>query len=104
MAEFEILEAESAELLFGGFCRSVPGMSHAPRAGDADRVWREGGMGFVASWAGGEHGGALLLRIRRAVAKDDRVPEGREFSEHRYFRAEKSGRRSDDRPAGFRAF
>src|ERR1700722_7958108 len=103
MAEFEILQAKSADFLFTGVFHSVPGLSHASRAGHADRIRREGWMVLVASLAGRKHRGALLLRLRRAVAENDRVPEGRKLPQCRYFRAEKSERRPDDRSAGFRA-
>src|ERR1700722_17053966 len=103
MAEFEILQAESADFLFPGVFHSVPGLSHASRAAPAARGRREGRIVFLASPAGGKPRGALQPRLRRALAENDRVPEGRKLPQCRYFRAEKSERRPDDRSAGFRA-
>src|ERR1700693_871339 len=101
MAALKILEPHPADVLRRRF-QHLPGLPYASRTGQADRIWREGGILLFASLAGGKHRRAVLLRSRRTTDENHRVLESRKFPECRYFRAKKSRSRSAHRATRFR--
>src|SRR5580658_7671549 len=103
MAELEILPEESVDLLPGRL-HHLPGLPHATVGECPPGLWSEERYLCLASLDGGQHCRALLLRIRRATAEDDGVPEIRELLERGHLRVEKGQRRKADCAARFDAF